>query len=66
MNILMKQIFQKNLLFIKANGFLLLILSIFLFVFTLSPALIDVAQEAGQKFLEMLQEFVKRDVVGIV
>jgi len=62
----MKQIFQKNHLFIKANGYLLLILFISLFVFTLSPDLLGVAQEAGQKFLEMLQEFVKRDVVGIV
>ena len=42
------------------------ILFISLFVFALSLDLIEVAQEAGQNFLEMLQEFVKRDVVGIV
>jgi len=47
-------------------GHLLLILFIHSFVFTLSPDLLDVTQEAGLNFLEMLQEFVKRDVVGIV
>lgn len=62
----MKQIFSKNHLFIKANGLLLLILFISFCIFTRSPDLLSVAQEAGQKILEMLQEFVKRDVVGIV
>ena len=47
-------------------GYLLLILFIHLFVFTLSPDLLEVTQEAGLNFLEMLQKFVKRDVVGIV
>jgi|GEM_PF-2498385 len=42
------------------------LLFISLFVFALSPDLLEVTQEAGLNFLEMLQEFVKRDVVGIV
>lgn len=46
-------------------GFVMILL-ISLFVFALNPDLLIVAQEAGQNFLEMLQEFVKRDVVGIV
>lgn len=43
-----------------------MILFISLFVFSLNPDLLKIAQKAGQNFLEMLQEFVKRDVVGIV
>jgi hypothetical protein len=39
---------------------------ILIFVFALNPDLLKIAQKAGRSFLEMLQEFVKRDVVGIV
>jgi len=42
------------------------ILFIFLFVVALCPDLLKVLQEAALTFLKMLQEFVKRDVVGIV
>jgi hypothetical protein len=45
---------------------LAMVLFISLFVFALNPDLLNIAQEAGQNLLEMLQEFVKRDVVGIV
>lgn len=46
-------------------GFVM-ILFISLFVFALNPDLLVLAQEAGQNFIDMLQEFVKRDAVGIV
>jgi hypothetical protein len=56
--------FRKNHLFLKV--FISLILSLFLFVVVLYPDLLKVLPEAASTFLEMLQEFVKRDVVGIV
>lgn len=46
--------------------FISLILSLFLFVVVLYPDLLKVLPEAASTFLKMLQEFVKRDVVGIV
>ena len=46
--------------------FISLILSFFLFVVVLYPDLLKVLPEIASTFLEMLQEFVKRDVVGIV
>ena len=45
---------------------LAMILFISLFVFALNPDSLKVVQETGQNLLEMLQEFVKKDVVGIV
>jgi len=42
------------------------ILFIFMFVVALCPDLLKVLQEAVSTFLKILQEFVKRDVVGIV
>ena len=49
---------------IKAG--LAMILFISLFVFALNPDFPDIALKVGRNFLEMLQEFVKKDVVGIV
>ena len=43
-----------------------MILLVSLSVFALTPGLRNAAKEAGQIFFKMLQEFVKRDVVGIV
>jgi hypothetical protein len=51
-------------LIIKVGFAMILFISIF--VFALNPDFQKIAQKAGQNFLEMLQEFVKRDVVGIV
>ncbi len=45
---------------------LAMVLFISLFVFALNPDLLKIVQKAGRNFMEMLQEFVKRDVVGIV
>jgi len=45
---------------------LAMILFISIFVFVLNPDLLKIVLKAGRNFLEMLQEFVKRDVVGIV
>jgi len=42
------------------------ILFLLLFVVALYPDLLKVIQEAVSTFLKILQEFVKRDVVGIV
>jgi len=42
------------------------ILFLFLFVIALCPDLLKVLQEAASTLLNILQEFVKRDVVGIV
>jgi len=46
--------------------FISLILSLSLFVVVLYPGLLKVLPEATSTFLKMLQEFVKKDVVGIV
>jgi hypothetical protein len=45
---------------------LAMIVFILIFVFVLNPNLLKIAPKAGQNVLDMLQEFVKRDVVGIV
>ena len=45
---------------------IILILYIFLFAVALYPDLLIVLRDAALAFLNMLQEFVKRDVVGIV
>ncbi len=43
-----------------------MMLFISIFVFALNPDSLKVVQETGQHLLEILQEFVKRDVVGII
>jgi len=45
---------------------ILLILLLFLFVVVLYPDLLKVLPEAASNFFKMLQEFVQKDVVGIV
>ena len=49
---------------IKFGSVMILFISIF--IFALNPDLLKIVEEAGRKILEMLHEFVKRDVVGIV
>jgi len=56
--------FRKNSLLLMI--LISLLLSLSLFVVVLYPGLLKVLPEATSTFLKMLQEFVKRDVVGIV
>jgi hypothetical protein len=62
----MIRIFHKDNFFFKVKFVFTVILFLFLFVVAFCPDLLKVLQEAASTFLEMLQEFVKRDVVGIV